>query len=136
MHGVQGAEKLTELFGRWPSFHDAEVISLVLDRSGGDDGFGPSLVATIRAFDITDEVLPDGFLKLTHECAAVMAFREVVELQVTDFNSQNVLSGLHIIDIRDRQLERQHFEVWFAGVHGLDARFQCRGVEVLAVTPI
>ena len=135
MHGVQGAEKLIELFGRWPSFHDAEVISLVLDRSGDDDGFGPSLVATIRAFDITDEVLPSGFPKLTHECAAVFAFREVVQLQLTGFNSQNVMSGLHIIDIRDRQLERQHFEVWFAGVYGLDARFQCRAVEVLSVTP-
>ncbi len=136
MHGVQGADKLIELFGRWPSFHDAEVVSLVLDRAGDDDGFGPSLVATIRTFDITHEVLPDGLLKLTHECAAVMAFREVVQLQLTGFNSQNVLSGLHIIDIRDRQLERQRFEVWFAGVHGLDARFQCRVVEVLSVTAL
>lgn len=135
MHGVQGAEKLTELFGHWPSFHDAEVISLVLDRSGDDNGFGPSLVATIRAFDITDEVLPSGFLKLTHECVTVIAFREIVQLQLTDFNGQNVLSGLHIVDIRDRQLERQHFEVSFSGVYGLDARFQCRAVEVLSVTP-
>ena len=136
MDGVQGAEKLMELFGHWPSFHDAEVISLMLDQSGQDDDFGPSLVATIRAFDITDEVLPSGFLKLAHECTAVIAFREVVELHLADFEAQNVLWGLHIVDIRDRQLERQNFEVRFAGVKGLDARFQCRGVEVLSVTPL
>jgi len=61
MRDVEGAERLVELFGHWPAFHDAEVISLVLDRSGDDRGFGPPLVATIRAFDYTDEVLPSGF---------------------------------------------------------------------------
>jgi len=66
----------------------------------------------------------------------VIAFREVVQLQLEAFGAQNVLWGLHIVDIRDRQLERQHFEVRFAGGHGLESRFQCRAVEVLSVTPI
>jgi hypothetical protein len=29
---VENAEILTGIFGRWPSFHDAEVLSLYLDR--------------------------------------------------------------------------------------------------------
>jgi hypothetical protein len=29
---VKGAEKLTAIFGRWPSFHDAEVTSIRFER--------------------------------------------------------------------------------------------------------
>ena len=35
MHGherIEGAEKLTGVFGKWPSFHDANVIWVRLDR--------------------------------------------------------------------------------------------------------
>ena len=31
---IIGHEKLTDTFGYWPSFHDAEIISLIFERSG------------------------------------------------------------------------------------------------------
>lgn len=31
---ISGAEKLIAVYGKWPDFHDAEVLSLVLDLSG------------------------------------------------------------------------------------------------------
>ena len=30
--GIAGAAELVEWFGRWPSFHDAEIVSLELNR--------------------------------------------------------------------------------------------------------
>lgn len=39
---VHNAEALTQIFGHWPSFHDAEVVAMSLDRVGDD---GPSLEA-------------------------------------------------------------------------------------------
>jgi immunity protein 50 of polymorphic toxin system len=134
MHGVVGAEKLVGLFGCWPSFHDAQVISILLERSGEDGNCRPTLVATVRAFEISDEVAADGTLRLAHECIVVLKFQEVVELALSDFNRQNVLSGLHIVNIRERQLERQHFEVSFSGSWGVDAHFQSRAIDVVSVT--
>ena len=32
---VRGLDKLISWFGRFPSFHDAELTSISLDRSGG-----------------------------------------------------------------------------------------------------
>lgn len=40
---IAGAELLTSLFGAWPSFHDAEVLRLALDR-----GADPSLLIRDR----------------------------------------------------------------------------------------
>jgi len=37
---VKNADVLINIFGYWPSFHDAEVLTMRLDRAGAD---GPSL---------------------------------------------------------------------------------------------
>jgi len=34
MEGIVNAKPLIEVYGYWPSFHDAVVLRLVLDRSG------------------------------------------------------------------------------------------------------
>jgi len=34
MEGIVNAEALIEIYGYWPSFHDAVVLRLVLDRGG------------------------------------------------------------------------------------------------------
>ncbi len=47
-HKIAGAERVLDIFGAWPSFHDAEVLSLRLDRSGLSGG--PELEAEIHVF--------------------------------------------------------------------------------------
>jgi hypothetical protein len=53
---IERAAELEEVFGQWPSFHDAEVLALRLDR--GDDStdpqsMGPRLEADIYVFELT-----------------------------------------------------------------------------------
>ena len=132
---VIGVEKLTTVFGYWPSFHDSEVIWFHLDRRPDGEGQGPTVEAMIRAFEITSEVGPGGFLVLRHHVLVHFRFREAVELELDGFNCQNALFGLTIADIRDRQLERIHFQVRFDSSFGLGVSFQCREVEVLSVEP-
>jgi hypothetical protein len=44
---VENAAALTKIFGKWPTFHDAEVLRIVLDRAGDD---GPTkAVKSLRA---------------------------------------------------------------------------------------
>jgi hypothetical protein len=40
---IDNHELLTRIFGKWPSFHDAEVLSLRLERSGNSHDDGPVL---------------------------------------------------------------------------------------------
>ena len=84
---------------------------------------------------MTAEIDEKGFIKLTKHTLVWLAFLEIYELSLTDFNHQNVLWGLSIVDISDRQLERIKFEVTFSSSWGVAANFQCAAVEVRSVRP-
>lgn len=74
---VLGAEKLTSVFGRWPDFHDAEILSLWLDRTG------PCLVMRISVFETHRDVVDErGFYQTTDHCAATLRFEDVQELSI------------------------------------------------------
>jgi hypothetical protein len=135
MEGIAGAQQLMAVFGYWPSFHDAEVLSIKLDRMAIDESDGPILEATVHVFEMTSEVDSTGHYVLRHHVLAHLRFDDVVELTLEGFNHQNALFGLGIKDIRERQLERIRWEVSFDPSWGVGASFQCYGVEVVSVTP-
>jgi len=132
---IGGYEKLTSVFGYWPSFHDSEVLCVRLDRRHSGEGYGPTLDALIHVFEMTSEVGPGGACILRHHSLAHFRFHSVVELRLEEFNHQNVLWRLAISDIRERQMERIHFQVDFAASFGVSASFQCHRIELLRVTP-
>jgi hypothetical protein len=136
MAEILGAERITSVFGHWPSFHDAEVVRLSLDRTGrGITRECPRVTADIYAFEMTSEVGPDGTYVLQNESLVSLEFREVVDLMIDDFNCQNALFGLRVVDVSERQLERVRFEVHFDAAYGMAASFACYAVEVLDVQP-
>jgi Immunity protein 50 len=129
---ILDGEALTQIFGGWPSFHDAEVLEIRLDRHGIS---GPQLEAKIYVFEMTPEVTSDGSYRLRHETAATLLFGGVDTLQLEDFNQQNVLWDLSLIDISDRQLEVLKWEVSFQSSFGVSAQFLCETIAVLAAEP-
>lgn len=132
---IVGAAQLVAVFGYWPSFHDAEVLWMRLDRRPHGEGYGPTLEALVHAFEMTNEVSTDGYYILRHHVLVHLLFREVVDLRLEGFNNQNALMGLTLSDLRGRQFERVVWEVRFDSAHGVDASFQCHSVEVVRVAP-
>jgi hypothetical protein len=110
---VFGAEKLTSIFGRWPTFHDAEVMTLWLDRSG------PCLRLRMTVFEaLHDQVDDRGFYRKINECVVTLRFEEIRELVLSDFNHQNVLFGISFeVDGAVR--------VTIEGTFGVFGQFQC-----------
>jgi len=56
---IGGADKLVKIFGRWPSFHDAEMIEFSLSRSYPGTKKGQSdtyLMAKIYLREMTSEI--------------------------------------------------------------------------------
>ena len=136
VENITGAKKVTAVFGHWPSFHDAELLSLRLERSSHRDGcHGPTLDALVHAFEMTSEVGADGCYVLRHHVLIHLRFLDVVELEMNGFNHQNALAGLALTDLRDRQMEHVRWAVRFDGSFGVEASFQCYEVEVVSVTP-
>ena len=133
---IEGADKLTSVFGYWPSFHDAEIVWLRLDRRPVLEGlYGPTLEALIHTFEMTSEVGRDGSYVLRHHVLAHFRFHDVTGLELEHFNHQNVLFGLSITDIRDRQMEMIDFEVTLSSSFGLSGLFYCKRAELMEVTP-
>jgi hypothetical protein len=86
---IPGALEFVQWFGGWPSFHDAEVLGVSLDRTGG---------TTIRlhTFKMTSEVRADGCYRATKHAVVIFALEQVQGLDLNGFNNQNVISGLEV----------------------------------------
>jgi hypothetical protein len=87
---LPGADGLIAWFGRWPSFHDAEILSLKLNRLG-------SSCARIHTWDKSRENDAQGLYKTNKHCTVTFLLEEISDLELADFNSQNVISSLEII---------------------------------------
>src|SRR5688572_8360888 len=98
-HRIAGADKLLAVFGYWPSFHDAEVVRITLDRrSPAGELVDPTLDALIHTWEMTDAVNEAGSYVLRHHVLVHLRFQGIDELQLEAFNHQNVLFGLTIAD--------------------------------------
>jgi hypothetical protein len=135
MATIGNSEALTRIFGRWPLFHDAEVLSISLDREGQYPYYGPTLDMAIHVFEMTSEVDDRGYYVLRHHTLVRFRFHQVVEVALEGFNHQNDLYGLNIIDISERQMEWVRFGVKLDSSFGVGAAFHCRAVTVLSVEP-
>ena len=63
---IGGSEKLTRIFGGWPSFHDAEILKLDLWRGDVEPErelyVFPVLTLLIHVWDLTRETDAEGYM--------------------------------------------------------------------------
>lgn len=87
--GIAGAPELYDWFGRWPQFHDSEVLGLDLNRTG-------SSVLTVHAWDMTDKVDSSGFYVFQKHIVVRFPLDGITGSSFEDFNHQNVFFGLQL----------------------------------------
>jgi hypothetical protein len=127
---IQNIELLTSIFGKVPSFHDSEVLRIVLDRGKLPEVL-PSLTASIHAWTMTNESDEKGFIKLKNHTLVTLRFDGITDLAIDDFNHQNVLSELHF----EYQPESSRFDVHLNGIFGIDTKFRCKAISVESAVP-
>ena len=88
---IPGADAVVAWFGQWPSFHDAEILSVHINRGGRS-------VMRIHTWNLSTRVDKTGHF--VREREAILAFEFVgikrLGLQGEDADSQNVIQGLVI----------------------------------------
>jgi hypothetical protein len=89
---VLGASDLVSWFGYWPSFHDAEVLSIHLNRSGES-------AVSIHTWHRTNQVDDRGYFVTTKHVVVTFILESIQTIQLNDFNHQNVISGLSLEEI-------------------------------------
>jgi Immunity protein 50 len=84
---VPGAAELFAWFGFWPNFHDGEVLSVHLDRSG------PSQVR-VHTSERTNDVDSRGYYVARKHVVVTFILEDITDTDLDEFNHQNVLSDL------------------------------------------
>ena len=86
---ISGGPELLAWFGGVPSFHDAEVLRLGLERSG------PSTLV-VHGWKMTDKVDEEGYFMLDRHAVVTFVFQEITDLRLEGFTAQNVIHGLRL----------------------------------------
>ena len=132
------SELLTDIFGYWPSFHDAEVIEFNLWRGQAEPEnppyLFPTLTTKIHLWELTSEIDSRGYYVLRHRTLATLRFHDISELDMEGFNHQNAIFGLSITSAPMEGFpQRVHVE--FEPAFGITATFYCLRVEVMDAKP-
>lgn len=129
---VKGYERLTAIFGGWPSFHDAEVLSVRLEREGKDPWQSPSLYSTIHVFaGRLNENYQTG-VEFYNHTLVTFRFNLVVNLELSGFNQQNAIFDLIIEGPANGPAETP-IDVTFQPSFGVALKFSCQSVEIVDV---
>src|SRR2546426_1097665 len=87
---LPGAGSLVAWFGEWPSFHDAEILVLHLDREGVSSLKIHVWLATDKSYELGGQ----GLYRRDKHAIVTFQLEEIVDLELVDFSSQNVIAGL------------------------------------------
>jgi hypothetical protein len=132
-----GSTKITDVFGYWPTFHDAEVHEIHLDRGHGNSVNSsyvfPILTVKIHVFEMTDQVNSAGYYVLVKHTLVTLRFHGIDECRLDDFNHQNAILGLTVSESALGPRKVPVREVRMEAAFGLDASFKCEMCEVVAV---
>lgn len=94
---IPGAQPIADWFGRWPSFHDAEVMTFHIDREQSRSFIRIRVFTTSDRTDTRGRYIRDRDAMVSFEFAGIKS----LHIEGEDADSQNVISGLLIEPVTD-----------------------------------
>ncbi len=133
---VEHSDRLMPYFaGAWPSFHDAEIISIDLWRGDvcpeQNSWIGAAITVKILVLEATQ---PDAS-HAGNDHLVTLLFHDVDDIKLVGFNHQNAINGLTFSQEARGEGLTPTIRVEFVRGFGADISFQCLRVEVLQVEP-
>jgi hypothetical protein len=119
--GVDGAADLYNWFGYWPDFHDAEVVSLYLNRASES-----SLL--VHTWEMTRQLDRRGCYVSTKHIVVEFLMEEILDLHLQKFDSQNVIFGLEI------QKPDIGYRIVLGACHGVAGAIECKDLSIRLTT--
>lgn len=145
---IKNSYKITDIFGYWPLFQDAEILDLRLTVAGAEPWVtgseSPALELTVHVFERTDDLTPEGRFVLAKHTLVRLRFGNIEGLQLSNFWYQNCISelGFDIEQIRPSRgrssVEASRpslLRVEIQSSVGLSGKFKCQSAEVISTEP-
>ena len=131
---IRNHEALVKFLGKWPSFDDFEVASMLLERI--DDEECPAFkwtTITIKLFGFRNDVAvesPD-----RNNCLIIMQFGGLENMTLNGWNHQNAINGFVVNTNWSERLKRDQFTVELIQGFGVGTKFDCCEMDLISVTP-
>jgi len=126
--GVVNPEPLLSAFGFWPSFHDAEIHSAILDR--GNEVEPPSITLVVHAFSCDGQVDENGFFRVVTSVLVTLKCSDVRESELVDLGHQNVISSMGFESTAEGLVR-----LTLGECYGLSGSIVCSHVRIESVVP-
>lgn len=133
---IPGTENVLSALGWWPSFHDAEVVHFSLSR-GATPGVKTSdavLDVQVREYEPRYEGTAQYEMVLVKNIIVRFAFAGVENVQVEDFNFQNVINSLNVQP--EDTVAGQRIRVEVESIFGFGGTWLCNSAKVASVSSL
>lgn len=121
---LHGYESIVEIYGRWPSFHDAPVIRWA--------NHADVIELEVEAGEMTSEVDARGYHVIAKQCVVVFRFTGIIARELDQFMPENILFELGFSSVTDFTA-KEIFEVELNSALGSDlcGRFTATSGEIV-----
>ena len=123
---IRNNKAVVDLYGTWPLFHDANVLTYANPSPEGQ-----SLTLTLHTWQMTNEVDSKGYFVLQNHALVSFRFDGLFEVDMKAFYAGNILYGMEIFPIGDGS----SFRVVLDSVMDKSGSFSARRGEVVSVIP-
>ncbi len=120
---IVDVHKVLDYVDHWPDFHDAEIISIKLNRQQTITEIGPTLILDIATMHKSTWVRIE------------LHFGRVERLVLAEFNYQNAINGLFISFVSAAKHSKSRLKVELIEAFGVSGSFQCEKIKVGCISP-
>ena len=130
-----GSERLVSVLGHWPSFHDAEVISIAAERPLPVEVGAATvkLVVHVRNYETRGQGTAKYEQVLTKSVLATFLCRRVADFELSEFNHQNVINSLSAHHSESSEHPDSPTVVTIESIWGVGGTVRCSEIELVAV---
>jgi hypothetical protein len=132
---IGGAEKLIAALGDWPSFHDAEIVSISAQRHL-PVALGAStveLVVHVRRYESRGQGTARYEQVVVKSILARFLCKQVADLELSQFNHQNVINALSVQAQPSAEAPGAPLVLTIEPIWGLGGTVRCATVELSSV---
>jgi hypothetical protein len=130
---ISGTDQVVESLGYWPSFHDAEVISFSAERAlpFNHNETVARLAVHVRQYKTVGAGTSNYEQVLYKSVLIKFSFKGACELDICDFNHQNVIDAINVTSIESNDLA--NLLVSILSIWGFGGTLRCQSAEVESI---
>ncbi|WNO10081.1 Imm50 family immunity protein [Teredinibacter sp. KSP-S5-2] len=134
---LENYNSVEQVYGYWPSFHDAEIKSVLLETyyKEKEDYVCPFIEITLHCFEMTSKVLSNGFYELIKHNLIKFRFEDVHDSELVGFDHQNAILSLEFEILPKNERGFTPILVEIDPANGLGGKFKAFSGKVVEVFP-